>query len=35
MIDNKGFFIPLSAIQERLFDEPPGKSVRFSAERFM
>ncbi len=35
MIENKGFFIPLSAIQERLFDEPPGKSVQFSAEVFM
>ena len=35
IIDNKGFFIPLSAIQERLFDEPPGKSVKFSAEGFM
>lgn len=35
IIENKGFFIPLSAIQERLFDEPPGKSVQFSAETFM
>lgn len=35
IIDKKGFFIPLSAIQERLFDEPPGKSVKFSAEGFM
>jgi len=35
VIENKGFFIPLSAIQERLFDESPGKSVQFSAETFM
>lgn len=35
IIDKKGFYIPLSAIQERLFEEPPGKSVAFSAETFM
>lgn len=35
IIHGKGFFIPLSSIQERLFDEPPTKSVAFSAEGFM
>lgn len=35
IIEKKGFFIPLSSIQKRLFDEPPGKSVKFSAEGFM
>lgn len=35
VIDKKGFFAPLSAIQERLFEESPGKSVKFSAEGFM
>jgi hypothetical protein len=35
VLERKGFFIPLSAIQERLFDEPPQKSVRFSAEGFL
>ena len=35
IIEKTGFFVPLSSIQERLFDEPPGKSVRFSAEGFM
>jgi hypothetical protein len=35
LLSRGGFFIPLSAIQERLFDEPPGKSVKFSAEMFV
>jgi hypothetical protein len=35
LLERAGFFIPLSAIQERLFDEPPGKSVAFSASRFL
>ena len=35
IIHKKGFFIPLSSIQERLFEEPPGKSVKFSAEGFI
>lgn len=35
IIHKKGFFIPLSSIEERLFVEPPGKSVKFSAEGFM
>lgn len=34
LLSRGGFFIPLSSIQERLFDEPPGKSVKFSAEMF-
>lgn len=35
VLERKGFFVPLSAIQVRLFDEPPGKSVRASAEPFI
>lgn len=35
ILERSGFFIPLSSIQERLFDEPPTKSVRFSAEGFL
>jgi len=35
VLSRGGFFIPLSSLQERLFDEPPGKSVKFSAEMFV
>ncbi len=35
IIDKKGFFVPLASIEERLFEEPPTKSVKFSAEGFM
>lgn len=35
IIAQKGLFIPLSSILGRLFDEPPDKSVLFSAEGFM
>lgn len=35
LLERAGFFIPLSSIQERLFDEPPGKSVAFSASGFL
>ncbi|MDH5234862.1 MAG: hypothetical protein OEW77_07855 [Gemmatimonadota bacterium] len=35
IIQKKGFFIPLASIQERLFEEPPTKSVAFSASGFM
>jgi hypothetical protein len=35
LLEKTGFFIPLSAIQERLFDDPPGKSVAFSASAFL
>jgi hypothetical protein len=35
LLEKAGFFIPLSSIQERLFDDPPGKSVAFSASGFL
>ncbi|MCL2523423.1 MAG: hypothetical protein FWF20_08640 [Betaproteobacteria bacterium] len=35
IIEKKGFFVPLAAIEERLFEEPPTKSVKFSAERWI
>jgi hypothetical protein len=35
VLDRKGFFVPLSSICSRLFEESPDKSVRFSAEGFM
>jgi hypothetical protein len=35
IIHNKAFFIPLSSIIDRLFEEYPSKSVLFSAEGFM
>ena len=35
LFEKTGFFIPLSSIQERLFDDPPGKSVAFSATGFL
>ncbi len=35
LLEKTGFFIPLSSIQERLFDDPPGKSVAFSASGFL
>jgi hypothetical protein len=35
ILEKSGFFVPLSSICERLFEDPPGKSVRFSAESFM
>jgi hypothetical protein len=35
IVHGKGFFVPLSSICSRLFDDPTEKSVRFSAEGFM
>jgi len=35
VLQHRGFFVPLSSIEERLFRDPPEKSVRFSAEGFM
>ena len=35
LFEKTGFFIPLSSIQERLFTDPPGKSVAFSAGGFL
>jgi hypothetical protein len=35
LLQKRGFFVPLLAIEDRLFTEPPEKSVRFSAEGFM
>ena len=35
ILNKRGFFVPLSSICSRLFDESVDKSVRFSAEGFM
>jgi len=35
ILDKAGFFVPLSSICSRLFDDPVEKSVKFSAEGFM
>lgn len=35
ILSRRGFFVPLSSICSRLFDDPVDKSVRFSAEGFM
>ena len=35
VLQKRGFFVPLSSIEDRLFGDPPEKSVRFSAEGFM
>jgi hypothetical protein len=34
-LSRAGFFVPLSSVCSRLFEEPVDKSVRFSAEGFM
>jgi hypothetical protein len=35
ILERRGFFVPLASIVDRLFFEPPQKSVKFSAEGFM
>ena len=35
LLQNRGFFVPLISIEDRLFNDMPEKSVRFSAEGFM
>jgi hypothetical protein len=35
LLQKRGFFVPLLSIEDRLFNDVPEKSVRFSAEGFM
>ena len=35
ILEKRGFFVPLASIENRLFGEPPDKSVKFSAEGFI
>lgn len=35
VLQKRGLFVPLTSIEDRLFADPPEKSVRFSAEAFM